>query len=97
MVNDNRAVIYAVVSLALGIMSFLGGVLLTGIPAWILGNVAIKEVDAGRGTDADRQMGRIGVILGKLAVLISLVCIVLALVGAGFYGFTLRRHFDMGF
>ena len=96
MVTDNRAVTYAVASLVLGIMSFMGGVMLTGIPAWILGKVAIKEVDAGRGTEADRQMGRIGVILGKLAVLISVVCIVIALVAAGFYGFTLRRNLEIG-
>ena len=70
--------------------------MLTGIPAWILGNVAIKEVDAGYGTEADRQMGRIGVILGKISVLISVVCILLAVFGAGFYGFYLRSFFDGG-
>ena len=97
MVTDNRAVTYAVASLVLGVMSFMGGVFLTGIPAWILGKVAIKEVDAGRGTEADRQMGRIGVILGKLAVLISVVCIVIAVVAGMFYGFTLRRSLESGF
>ncbi|MCH7905506.1 MAG: hypothetical protein IH944_13205 [Armatimonadetes bacterium] len=97
MVTDNRAVTYAVASLVLGIMSFMGGVMLTGIPAWILGKVAIKEVDAGHGTEADRQMGRIGVILGKLAVLISVVCIVIAVVAAVYYGFTLRRNLKIGF
>jgi hypothetical protein len=64
------------------VLGILGLVIcpLLGIPAWIMGNTDLKEIDAGRMdptgrglTEAGRIIGIIGTVLLALSVIIGLV------------------------
>jgi len=52
--------------LTLGILSVVGLNILTGVPAWLLGNVALDQIDAGLGDQSHREMVVIGRFLGML-------------------------------
>jgi membrane-bound ClpP family serine protease len=63
----------AIASLILGIISFSGFFLLTGIPAIITGIIALKQ------NQTERAMSIAGIILGGLATLLSLLFILFAI------------------
>lgn len=68
----------ALLALVLGIFSFLGGSILTAIPAWILGkSVLDSSVDV---TDNERNHAKIGMILGQVAVALSVLGLIVGLV-----------------
>lgn len=76
-----------VLILILGILSFVGFGCLTGIPAWIMGNSALKDIDAGLADPSERSMVVAGKILGIVATILAalLVCVWIAMF-AGIFG-----------
>ncbi|AKU18175.1 hypothetical protein [Luteipulveratus mongoliensis] len=75
----------------LGALSFVIGCLPLGIPAWIMGNKALKEIDAYPiGTYSNRSLVVVGRILGiissiitGLLVLVLVTSLVVAAAGSG--------------
>jgi hypothetical protein len=60
----------ALISLILGICSFvIGGNLLTGIPAIILGHMAMREIAATGDTQQGKPLALVGLILGYVATI----------------------------
>lgn len=60
----------AIISLILGICSFvIGGNLLTGIPAIIIGHMAMREIAATNDTQQGKPLALVGLILGYVATL----------------------------
>ena len=68
-------------SLILGILGLVFCGLLAGIPALILGSSARKEIAASGGAQSGDGMARAGVILGWIAVALSVLGIVLIMGG----------------
>lgn len=58
----------ATVALILGIISWVGFSILTGIPAVIFGHMAMKEIDASGGTQGGKPLAIIGLVLGYLSI-----------------------------
>ena len=73
----------AIITLVLGILSFVGGTILTGIPAWILGRNELTAINAGRSPEGGRTMATIGMWLGIVATILSIVGIVFAVMMMG--------------
>jgi hypothetical protein len=59
--------------LVLGILSLTGAGLLTGIPAWIMGNADMKEIRAGRMDPEGESNTNIGRILGMVSTILGAV------------------------
>jgi hypothetical protein len=77
-----------VLILILGIASWVGFGCLAGVPAWIMGNSAIKDIDAGMADPNERGMVQAGRILGMINTIVVClgICIWLAVV-FGLLGF----------
>ncbi len=58
----------AVISLILGIASWVIGSVLTGIPAVIIGHMAMREIDNSAGTQGGKPLAIIGLVLGYLSI-----------------------------
>ncbi len=58
----------ATAALVLGILSWIGLSILTGIPAIILGHMALSEINNSRGLQNGRGMAITGLVLGYLSV-----------------------------
>ncbi len=58
----------AILAIVFGVLSFFGGSILTGIPAWILGRTALSDIDAGRANPNDRTIAKVGLVLGQISV-----------------------------
>ena len=56
-----------------------------GIPAWIMGNSDLKEIDAGRMDPTGRGMVNAGRICGMIATALMVVPLILGLVAAVLY------------
>ena len=84
----------AIISLILGICSWaLGLNIIGGIPAIILGHMAIREIDATNGAQQGRPLALVGLILGYAAVAVTLVgCLILALFIFGILGAAATQH-----
>lgn len=65
--------------LVLGILSLVGFGCLTGIPAWIMGNGALADIDAGRADPSERGLVQAGRILGILTTILTALGILVAL------------------
>jgi|JRYG01.1.fsa_nt_gb hypothetical protein len=59
--------------LVLGILGFIGCGIITAIPAWIMGNNALKAIDSGEGDPNERQLVQVGRILGIVATVLSVL------------------------
>ena len=70
----------AVAALVLGIMSLVCLGFLAGIPAIILGKMELKAIDQGQSPESNRNLAKIGFILGLIGTILT--CLVsLAYVG----------------
>ena len=74
--------------LVLGILSLVSCGCLTGIPAWVMGNTALRELDSGYGDPQERGLVQAGRILGIIStsLCIALFCLyalMFALIGVG--------------
>jgi hypothetical protein len=76
-----------VLILILGILGFVGFGCLTGLPAWIMGRSSLKDIDAGVADPSERSLVQVGMILGMVTTIITilLACLWLAMV-AGVLG-----------
>lgn len=75
-----------VIVLVLGILSFVGFGCLTGLPAWLIGNQSLKDIDAGLADPNERGMVQVGRILGIIATLLFAIGIVFVLIAILFLG-----------
>jgi len=66
----------------LGILGLLCFGLFAGVPALILGNIAKKEIASSGGAQTGSGMAQAGVILGIIAIALTVVSIILFAVGA---------------
>jgi hypothetical protein len=81
--------------LVLGILSLVSCWCITGIPAWVMGNTALREIDSGYGDPNERGIVQAGRILGIIATCLSIaaMCFYLLLVVAiGVAGSQARPH-----
>jgi hypothetical protein len=71
--------------LVLGILSFVFCGIFTAIPAWIMGNNDLKEMDAGTMDPSGRSLTNVGRILGIVAVILTVlgIAVVIALAAFG--------------
>ena len=60
-------------SLLLAIVSVLGGVIITSLPAIVFGHVALRQIRASKEKQHGKGMAEAGLILGYLVTVISLV------------------------
>lgn len=65
----------AVIALVLGILSFIGCVIIAAIPAWILGKKELNEINAGRSSEAGRTMAKVGMWLGIINIVLSVIAL----------------------
>lgn len=75
-----------VLILILGIASWVGFGCLAGIPAWILGNIAVKDIQEGRADPSELGLVNAGRILGMINTIIVILagaCWIMALMGIG--------------
>lgn len=74
-----------VLILILGILSLVLCGIFTAIPAWIMGNSDLKEIDAGTMDPAGRGMTQAGKILGIIVVVLTVlgVLVFVALMALG--------------
>jgi len=72
-----------VLILVLGILSVTGFGILTGLPAWIMGNTALDQIDRGEADSGERQMVVIGRFLGMLMSGILIGAIVICVLAFG--------------
>ena len=73
-VQSDKASSRAIWALILGIAAWvLGCGILAGIPAWIMGKKEIREIDEGRAPMAGRTMANIGMWLGIINVVLSIL------------------------
>ena len=77
-----------VLVLILGILSFVLCGIFTAVPAWVMGNSDLKEMDAGTMDPTGRGMTKAGKILGIIATILTIVSLILTLivVAAGVFG-----------
>ena len=62
--------------LVLGILSLVGCGILTGIPAWVMGNSDLKDIDGGTMDPTGRGVTNAGKILGMISTILFIVGIV---------------------
>lgn len=79
-----------VLILILGILSILMFGCLTGIPAWIMGNNGLKQIDRGEADPGERSLVTAGKILGIVGTALSILgaCVWL-MVMMGMFGLAL--------
>jgi len=86
----------ATLILVLGILSFLGCGIFTAIPAWIMGNADLKDMDAGVMDPSGRGMTSAGKVLGMIACILTIVgfaiVIAMLLLGFGLFGISLHQQ-----
>jgi hypothetical protein len=71
----------AIWALVLGIASWvLGCSFLTGIPAWIMGKKEVREIDEGRSNPQGRTIANVGMWLGLINTVLSILGLLIAFV-----------------
>jgi small-conductance mechanosensitive channel len=63
----------AIVTLVLGILSIICCGFLAGIPAIFLGRAELKAIDEGRSPEQNRNLAKIGYILGIVGTILSIL------------------------
>ena len=84
----------AVLILVLGILSFVGCGIFTAIPAWVMGNADLKDMETGAMDPSGRGMTSAGKILGMIACILTIIgfVVVMAMLLLGFGLFGLSLH-----
>lgn len=70
----------AVIALVLGILSYITCGIFAAIPAWIMGKKELSEIDAGRSPENGRTMAKIGMWLGIVNVILSILGLILFMI-----------------
>ena len=80
---------HGTIILILGILSLIGCSFITGIPAWVMANSDLKDMEAGTMDSSGRgatQAGKIcGIISVVLAAMVALLLIAMLALGFGFF------------
>ena len=75
--------ILSMAALVCGILSFVGLGPIGGVAAWIMGAMELRRIDEGSTPESGRGMAKTGMILGIVAVVLSVVIGIFAMM---FYG-----------
>lgn len=75
-VNSGGASSNAIIALVLGILSYILCGIFAAIPAWIIGKKEINEINAGRSPEAGKTIATIGMWLGIVNVILSVIAII---------------------
>lgn len=67
----------AIWALVLGILGWISCGILASIPAWIMGRKELAEIDAGRSDEAGRTMAKVGMWLGIIATILSILALII--------------------
>lgn len=70
----------SIIALVLGILSYISCGLFSAIPAWIIGKKELSEIDAGRSPEAGRTLARIGMWLGIVNVILTIIAMFVLLI-----------------
>jgi hypothetical protein len=94
MVGQQQTNNKAVIALILGICSWVLALnIIGGIPAIIVGHMALREIDASGGTQNGRPLALTGLILGYVMVASALIaCLVIGLFILGIFGAAATQH-----
>ncbi len=77
----------AIIALVLGIASWICSLgLLTGIPAWIVGKKEIDAINEGRSPQAGKLMAQIGMWLGIIMTILSIIALIIVVLYFIFVG-----------
>ncbi len=80
-VDQNKASTNAIVALILGIAAWvLTCSLLTAIPAWIIGKKELNAINEGRSSEAGRSMATIGMWLGIVNTIVSIIALIIGFI-----------------
>jgi hypothetical protein len=82
---QQRSVNGAVI-LVLGILSLVSCGCLTGVPAWIMGNNALRDIDSGYGDPNERGIVQAGRILGIISTCLCVFGVCMWLLMFAFMG-----------
>jgi hypothetical protein len=66
----------AIITLILGILSWIACGIIAAIPAWIMGKKEINAIDAGQSSQAGRTLANIGMWLGIINVILSIIALI---------------------
>ena len=77
----NRVTEIAIVSLVLGILSFVTLGPLLGVPAWVMGAAELRRIERGQAPPASLTFARVGMILGRLNTLIAAAFVLVWMAG----------------
>lgn len=69
----------AIWALVLGILSWVACGIIAAIPAWIVGKKEINAINAGQSDQAGKTMSQIGMWLGIIQVIISIVALIVVI------------------
>ncbi|MBK6537234.1 MAG: DUF4190 domain-containing protein [Ignavibacteria bacterium] len=70
----------AIISLVLGILSYIMCPVILGIAAWIMGNNELKAIDSGQSSEAGRTLANIGKWLGIVNIILTVIGIILIVI-----------------
>jgi hypothetical protein len=66
----------AIIALILGILSWIACGIIAAIPAWIMGKKEVNAIDAGQSSQAGRTMANIGMWLGIIQVILTIIALI---------------------
>jgi hypothetical protein len=66
----------AIIALVLGILSYIACGIFAAVPAWIMGKKELNEINAGRSPEAGRTLANIGMWLGIVNIILSVLAII---------------------
>jgi len=87
----------AIAALVCGILSLMGCSFFTGIPAIIIGKMEMRNIDQGLSPESNRNLAKIGLILGIVGTAISCLFVLLWLLvfgGMAMLGFQNAHHIN---
>jgi hypothetical protein len=64
--------------LVLGILGWVGLGIFTALPAWIMGNQSLAQIEAGQADPSERGLVQAGRMLGMILSILTLACIAMA-------------------
>ena len=70
----------AIISLVLGILSYIMCPVILGIAAWIMGNNELKAIDSGRSPEAGRMLANIGKWLGIVNIILTVIGVIVFII-----------------
>ncbi len=82
----------AIIALVLGILAYVGCSIFAAIPAWIMGKMELNKINSGQSPEAGRTLAKIGMWLGIINVVISIIGIFFFIIAMIFGLFNLNDY-----